>query len=79
MRLERKKERHIRRLLDNDFPRTRLHESPQQFKKRMLQVESHLNSKALAAPDEGGLLSLAKSLRDRCLEVINRQGERIPK
>ena len=44
-----------------------------------MKVEAHLNSKAFAASEGGGLPGLAKSLRDRCQEVIKRGGERIPK
>ena len=69
----------IRRLLDEDFVSNSLCETPQHFRARMQQVENHLNSKDFAAADGGGLPALAKSLRDRCQDVINRHGERIPK
>ena len=71
---------HIRRLLDHEFPCTRLHESPAQFKQRMQKVEDYMNSDNFAADNGGrGLPGLAKELLGRCKEVIKRQGERIPK
>ena len=71
---------HIRRLLDHEFPCTRLHESPAQFKQRMQKVEDFMNSDDFAADNGGrGLPGLAKELLGRCKEVIKRQGERIPK
>ncbi len=70
---------HIRRLLDNEFATTRLFETPAQFVERMRQVEAHLNSPDFAAVDGSGLLGLAKSLPERCEEVIKRKGARIPK
>ena len=70
---------HIRRLLDNDFACRRLYETRGQFVQRMQQVETHLNSPGFAAVGGGGLLALAKSLPERCEEVIKRSGGRIPK
>lgn len=70
---------HVRRLLDTDFMCTSLTESFAHFEARMKKVEDHMNSKDFAAKDGGGLASLATHLRDRCQDVINRQGERIPK
>ena len=70
---------HIRRLLDDDFACNKLCETPQHFKQRMRQVEEHLNSPDFAADDGGGLPALAKSMRDRCRQVLARGGERIPK
>ena len=70
---------HIRRLLDEDFRCNSLCETPEHFRGRMQQVENHLNGKDFAATPGGGLPALAKALRGRCQEVINRGGERIPK
>ena len=44
---------HIRRLLDHEFPCTRLHESPAQFKQRMQKVEDYMNSDDFAAGNGG--------------------------
>jgi hypothetical protein len=49
------------------------------FRARMQRVEDHMNSDEFAATNGGGLRSLATRLRDRCRDVIARQGERIPK
>ena len=71
---------HIRRLLDHEFPCSRLGETPAQFKQRMQKVEDFMNSDAFAADDGGrGLRGLATELLERCKEVVKRQGERIPK
>ena len=70
---------HIRRLLDSDFATTRVYETPKQFMRRMQKVEDHLNSDAFAASDVGGLRALAKDLFDKCKQVIDLEGERIPK
>ena len=69
----------IRRLLDEDFCCRSLCETPQHFRERMRKIENHCNSKDFAAADGRGLLALTKSLRDRCQQVIDREGERIPK
>jgi hypothetical protein len=70
---------HVRRLLDTDFMCASLTESFAHFDGRMKKVEDHMNSKEFAAKEGGGLASLATRLRDRCQDVINRQGDRIPK
>ena len=70
---------HIRRLLDTDFATTKVQETPKQFMSRMQKVEDHLNSEDFAAPNGGGLRSLAKEMFSRCNKVIKLQGERIPK
>ena len=70
---------HLRRLLDNEFASTRLHETREQFVRRLGQVEDHVNSAAFAAAGSGVLLALAKSMPERCREVIKRGGERLPK
>ena len=43
---------HIRRLLDNDFSHTQLHESPAHFRFRMQRMENFMNSAAFSV--EGG-------------------------
>lgn len=70
---------HVRRLLDNEFPCNTLRETFTHFRARMQRVEDHMNSDEFAATNGGGLRSLATRLRDRCRDVIARQGERIPK
>ena len=66
-------------MLDNEFATTKLYETPAQFLERMQKVETHLNSPGFAAVGGGGLLALAKSLQERCEEVMKRLGARIPK
>ena len=56
-----------------------LMESFAHFEARMKKVEDHMNSKEFAAKDGGGLAPLATRLMDRCQDVIDRQGDRIPK
>ena len=68
---------HIRRLLDTDFASDRLDESRGHFAGRMRRVEDHMNSKAFDAGG-GGLDGLADDLRERCQQVIDLQGERLP-
>ena len=70
---------YIRRLLDNEFCHAQLHESPAHFMQRMQKVEDFTNSTALAAEGGRGLWGLAKSLRERCEEVVRRGGARLPK
>ena len=50
-----------------------------QFNKRMAAVQDHMNSDSFAAQGGRGLPGLCKELRDRCREVIDRKGGRIPK
>ena len=69
---------HIRRLLDTEFPCTRLHETAKQFEKRMRIVQDHMNSKSFSARS-GGLSSLVRHMHQRCKEVVRRKGERLPK
>jgi hypothetical protein len=70
---------HIRRLLGRDFAVSGLGETPVQFQRRMKLVEDHLNSDSFAAIGGRGLAGLARSLRDRCEEVIKRKGQRLDK
>ena len=53
---------HIRRLLDTDFSRGSLHETPIQFRQRMQKIEDFMNSLDFAAHAEKGLKALAKDL-----------------
>ena len=70
---------HVRRLLDNEFPCARLNETPAQFQLRVRKVEAFMNSPDFAAKSSGrGLAGLAKDLKMRCMEVLDRKGERIP-
>ena len=70
---------HVRRLLDNEFPCARLNETPAQFQLRMRKVQAFMNSQDFAAKSCGrGLAGLAKDLKMRCKEVLDRSGERIP-
>ena len=66
----------IRRLLDTDFPCTRLHETDKQFEKRMRKVQDHMNSKSFSTRS-GGLNSLVCRMHQRCEEVVRRKGERL--
>ena len=71
---------HIHRLLDTDFACRRLHETRAQFAVRVKKVEKYMNSTQFKAKGSGrGLMGLAQDLRLRCQEVVNREGERIPK
>ena len=70
---------HIRRLLEQDFWSRRLNDTFAQFKKRVTQVEKHLNSPKFKAPDSHGLAGLARDWRTRCAKVIKLKGKRIPK
>ena len=45
----------------------------------MAKVEAHLNSDEFAAKEGGGLVGLCKELRQRCDDVLERQGGRLPK
>ena len=56
-----------------------MNETFAQFKKRVAQVENHLNSPKFKAPDGRGLAGLARDLRTRCAKVIKLKGKRIPK
>lgn len=70
---------HIRRLLDTKFTCARLGETAGQLRVRMTKVEAFMNSDEFVADFGGGLLGLCKSLRQRCEEVVRRDGGRIPK
>ena len=69
---------HVRRLLESEFPSTKVHETVAQFKMRMSKVEAYMNSENFGRADHG-LETLARRLRERCSEVVRRSGNRIPK
>ncbi len=70
---------HIRRLLDGELAHNKLRQSPAHFAQRMQQAADHMNSPEFAALGGGkGLMGLAKELRSRCVEVVKRQGQRLP-
>ena len=67
---------HVRRLLATRFQRKALKESPKQFAARMKKVEAYMNSEM----GEGeALQKLGKELHQRCEDLKNGQGERLPK
>ena len=68
---------HIRRVLENRFPRSTPGEMRARFATRMSKVQEYLNSSDLRAKDGGGLDALAKSLRERCRRVSLLKGERL--
>ena len=71
---------HVRRLLDNEFTRSRLDETPAQFALRIEAVQAFMNFQGFAREGCGrGSAGLARELRSGCELVISRQGERIPK
>ncbi len=69
---------HIRRLWDGELAHNKLHESPAHFAKRMQQVADHLHSPEVAAFGGKALMCLAQELRNRCAEVVKRQGGGCP-
>ena len=70
---------HVRRLLDEDFACARVHENEAQFRSRMERVCDYLNSPEFPAKDGRGLEGLCKAWRDRCQDVVNMSGGRIPR
>ena len=71
---------HIHRLLDTDFACRRLHETRAPFAARAKKVEKYMNSAKFKAKEGGrGLMGLAQDLRARCQQVVDKEGERIPK
>ena len=68
---------HIRRGLEQRFPRKSLGETRPQFAHRMANVQAYMNSPEFAAQDGGGLLALAESFRERCRQVVLLKGERL--
>ncbi len=70
---------HIRRLLATDFDFSGLEESVAHFKQRMKQVEDAVNAPGFAWKGGRGLEGLARDLRTRCEQVVQRRGERLPK
>ena len=68
---------HIRRGLENRFPRSTPGETRARFATRMSKVQDYLNSSEFKAQDGAGLASLARSLRERCHRVSLLNGERL--
>lgn len=70
---------HVRRLLQSQFARKSLHETPGQFAARMKKVEHHMNYvMGRSAPGEA-LLNLGQRLHKRSEDMIKLKGERLPK
>ena len=70
---------HVRRLLQSQFARNSLHETPSQFAARMKKVEHHMNYvMGVSAPGES-LLKLGKETHKRSEDLIRLKGERLPK
>ena len=70
---------HVRRLLATKFVCTHVEETVGQFNKRMEAVENFMNSEDFKQHGGRGLLGLSRGLRDRCQQVIDLKGSRIPK
>ena len=70
---------HLRRFLDQEYTSQRLDEPVSRFAARMAQAVAHLNSPDFADANGRGLRGLASSMRDRCAEVVECGGGRIPK
>ena len=68
---------HIRRNLESRFPRSSPGETRTRFANRMSRVQVYMNSDEFKAHDGGGLASLSQSLRKRCRQVSELQGERL--
>ena len=70
---------HIRRLLSGKFATARVGESVKQFRRRLDLVEQEMNSDEFGADaDTESLLRVSKCMRDRCQQIIDANGERIP-
>ena len=70
---------HIRRLLREKFVCLRVGETFPQFRQRMKKVQDYMNSEEFARePDGRGLAGLAKDLRARCEQLLDKKGERLP-
>ena len=70
---------HVRRLLQSQFARKSLHETPGQFAARMKKVEHHMNYvMGRSAPGEA-LLNLGQRMHKRSEDMIKLKGERLPK
>ena len=68
---------HIRRALDQRFPRAAPGETRARFANRMKRAEDYLNAGDFQARDGGGLAALAESLRGRCRRLALLEGERL--
>ena len=71
---------HVRRSLAERFVCQQLGETLPQFKRRMQQVQDFMNSDDFSHGTSGrGLRGLATALLPRCKELLERNGERLPK
>ena len=68
---------HIRRGLEQRFPRSTPGETRARFATRVMKVQNYLNSPDFNARDGGGLAALAQSLRERCRRMSGLSGERL--
>ena len=68
---------HIRRGLENRFPRSIPGETRARFATCMLKVQQYLNSPEFKARGGGGLAALAESLRERCRRMSLIQDEHL--
>ena len=68
---------HIRRGLEQRFPRSTPGETRTRFATRMAKVQDYMNSSEFKAQAGGGLAALAESLRERCRRVSLLKGERL--
>ena len=64
---------HIRRGLEQRFPRSTPGETRARFAPRMSKVQEYINSCDFSAKDGGGLDALAKSIHERCRRVSLRK------
>ena len=70
---------HVRRLLQSQFARKSLHETPGQFAARMKKVEHYMNNvMGKSAPGEA-LMKLGRALHNRSEDLKDLNGERLPK
>ena len=68
---------HIRHGLAHRFPCGAPGETRAQFARRMAKVEAHLNSVDFKVRGGGGMASLARSLRARCVKLAELEGGRL--
>ena len=68
---------HIRRGLEQRFPRSTPGETRARFATRMAKVQDYMNSSEFKAQAGGGLAALAESPRERCRRVSLLKGERL--
>ena len=70
---------HVRRLLQSQFARKTLHETPGQFAARMRKVGEHMNYvMGVKAPGKA-LMQLGKDMHQRSEDLVKLKGDRLPK